>query len=131
MALKWVQRNIGYFGGNPEKVTLWGHSAGAAAVHLLALSKKSEGLFQQVITHSGSALAPWAYHSRQDIRNTSLQLANILGCYNQTNEETNNRQWDSVEDKEIVECLRNVSIKEIIKVSDFYVSNCCKLIKFH
>lgn len=45
--LKWVQRNAGSFGGDPDNVTLGGQSAGAIAAHLLTLSKTAEGLFKR------------------------------------------------------------------------------------
>lgn len=60
VALKWVRKNIGAFGGDPEKITVFGQSAGAVAVHMLLLTKKSIGLFQQAIMMSGSAFAPFA-----------------------------------------------------------------------
>lgn len=44
MALKWVNRNIQYFGGNPNQVTLFGQSAGGAAVSLHIFSSLSEGI---------------------------------------------------------------------------------------
>ena len=49
--LNWVQRNARAFGGNPEDVTLAGQSAGAAAAHLLTLSKATEGkgLFKRYV----------------------------------------------------------------------------------
>lgn len=42
-ALKWVQRNIAAFGGNPELVTIFGESAGAISVHLHMYSPLSTG----------------------------------------------------------------------------------------
>ncbi|XP_046414130.1 juvenile hormone esterase-like isoform X3 [Neodiprion fabricii] len=39
LALEWVQRNIRHFHGDPDRVTLFGHSSGSACVHLLTLSK--------------------------------------------------------------------------------------------
>ncbi len=53
-ALRWVQRNIRAFGGDPEKVTLFGESAGSMAVAYHMLSSESEGLFSAVIYQSGS-----------------------------------------------------------------------------
>lgn len=43
MALKWVQQNIAQFNGNPNNVTIFGESAGGAAVHYLILSPMAKG----------------------------------------------------------------------------------------
>lgn len=58
--LRWVQKNIAYFGGNPDDVTIAGGSAGSSAVDLLMLSKSTEGLFNKVIPESGSSLSPFS-----------------------------------------------------------------------
>jgi len=42
-ALKWVQANIEYFGGDPDKVTVFGHSAGSATVSYQLLNPESAG----------------------------------------------------------------------------------------
>nr|ADE05555.1 carboxylesterase [Helicoverpa armigera] len=55
--LRWVQKNIASFGGNPDDVTIVGSSAGSASVDLLMLSKSAEGLFHRVIPESGGNLA--------------------------------------------------------------------------
>nr|WNK22301.1 carboxylesterase 4 [Athetis lepigone] len=55
--LRWVNKNIVSFGGNPNDVTIVGSSAGAAAADLLILSKSSKGLFHKVIIESASNLA--------------------------------------------------------------------------
>ncbi|EDV90441.1 GH23775, partial [Drosophila grimshawi] len=60
LALRWVQRNIKYFGGDPQRVTIFGQSAGGVATHLHMLSPRSAGLFQQVISMSGTANVPFA-----------------------------------------------------------------------
>lgn len=45
--LHWVQRNARHFGGDPDDVTLMGHSSGSTNAHLLSLSKAAGGLFKR------------------------------------------------------------------------------------
>lgn len=59
MALRWVQDNIEAFNGNPGNVTIFGESAGGAAVHALILSPMARDLFDKAIVQSGSTLNPW------------------------------------------------------------------------
>lgn len=44
LSLQWIQKNIKYFGGNPNSVTITGMSAGGASVHLHYFSPLSEGI---------------------------------------------------------------------------------------
>ena len=53
-ALKWIKRNIGGFGGDPDNVTLFGESAGAVSVLTLMTSDLSDGMFDRAIAQSGA-----------------------------------------------------------------------------
>lgn len=64
-ALRWVQTNIAAFRGDPTKVTITGFSAGGASVHLHYLSKISDALFTNGISHSGVAINPWFVYKYQ------------------------------------------------------------------
>lgn len=59
-ALQWVHDNIKSFGGDPQSITIFGTSAGAASVNYLILSREARGLFSRAIMQSGTALSPLA-----------------------------------------------------------------------
>ncbi|XP_035208789.1 acetylcholinesterase-like [Stegodyphus dumicola] len=80
MGLEWIRDNIGYFGGNPHNVTLFGESAGAVSVGLHLLSPLSRNLFSQAIMQSGSATSPWGIMDRKENMRRGLLLAEALKC---------------------------------------------------
>lgn len=47
-ALKWIQNNIHFFGGDPSKVIIMGHSSGAISVSFHVISRKSTGIHKYV-----------------------------------------------------------------------------------
>ncbi len=99
LALKWIQTHISAFGGDPEKVTIFGESAGGAAVHYLMLSPMAKGLFHKAVSQSGSALGLWAFQPNP--KENAQKLAKYAGC-------------SSIESsKEIVKCLRSLTTDEL------------------
>ncbi|XP_012260596.2 esterase FE4-like [Athalia rosae] len=85
LLLKWVRDNIQYFGGCPHRVTLFGQSAGGAAVQYHMLTPMSAGLFQNGISQSGSALNPWAISYKP--RENAFSLGKSLGIDTSDSEE--------------------------------------------
>lgn len=56
--LRWIQENIGYFGGDPSNVTIFGQSSGAISISALTASPLADGLFQKAIAQSGGLFEP-------------------------------------------------------------------------
>ncbi|MGA9294719.1 MAG: carboxylesterase family protein [Ignavibacteriaceae bacterium] len=56
--LKWIKKNIAAFGGDPDKVTIFGESAGGIAVSMLCASPLAKGLFEGAISESGGSFGP-------------------------------------------------------------------------
>jgi len=82
-ALQWVQRNIGAFGGDPSKVTIFGQSAGGESVLIHLVSPQSKGLYSQALVESGPF---WAHgptidnvHSKADAEQIGQDFAQSLG----------------------------------------------------
>lgn len=60
MALEWIHNNIAAFGGDPDKITIAGESAGGISVSILCGSPRCKGLFRAAISESGSSFWPVA-----------------------------------------------------------------------
>ena len=88
LVLKWVKEYISHFGGDPNKVTLMGHSAGGYAIALHMISPLSQNYFHQAILMSG-AFAPQIKFSDNQIYLAKRQ-ALLLGCEIKSNDDVIN-----------------------------------------
>jgi para-nitrobenzyl esterase len=98
-ALRWVQRNIGEFGGDPENITIAGESAGGLAVLAQLASPSAHGLFARAIVQSGDfalTQTPLA-----DAETAGEAFAKKAGCSSQT-----------------ADCLRGLPVSAIVSNQD-------------
>ncbi|CAL1541999.1 unnamed protein product [Lymnaea stagnalis] len=98
LALKWVRDNIRQFGGDPDKITLFGQSAGAQSVIQHMTLEETSGLFRQAIIESSPLALPYKTYTEAFV--LGGLLAEAVGC--------------PVRD---IDCLRNKSAEEVTKAS--------------
>ncbi|XP_015344118.1 cocaine esterase-like isoform X2 [Marmota marmota marmota] len=100
--LRWVQQNIAHFGGNPDRVTIFGQSAGGTSVSSHVVSPMSQGLFHGAIMESGVALLPKIIDISSEV--VSMMVANLSAC-------------GQVESEALVSCLRGKSEQEMLAIT--------------
>ncbi|KAG5869049.1 hypothetical protein JTB14_031680 [Gonioctena quinquepunctata] len=82
LALGWIKENIARFGGDPDKITLFGQSAGATSIAYLLQTNATRGLFNGVIMQSGNSLCQWAL--TRNAQNMAKNIATTLNIASTT-----------------------------------------------
>ena len=96
-AFAWVRTQIAAFGGDPNRVTIAGSSAGALSVGLHLVSPGSAGLFDRAIMQSGPPTLRW--RTRQDAEVQGARFATALGC---------------VDPSQVLTCLRSRTRDQVL-----------------
>ncbi|CAP36311.2 Protein CBG18991 [Caenorhabditis briggsae] len=106
LALKWVQKHIASFGGDPNNVTIFGQSAGGVSVDLLSLSPHSRDLFHKFLPMSGSAHVPFAIRTARYQLEVSLEYAR-------------NKGFTGSGSTELFEFMKNLPVEKLLERSGF------------
>uniref|UniRef100_A0A0K0EJJ3 COesterase domain-containing protein n=1 Tax=Strongyloides stercoralis TaxID=6248 RepID=A0A0K0EJJ3_STRER len=81
MALKWIHRNIKYFGGNKDMITLFGYGTGASLATAHLFSDDSKPYFSRIFIASGTILNSWSYTHRKNVESNFIKLIKKMGCF--------------------------------------------------
>ena len=107
MALKWIQKNIEAFGGDKDRVMIYGESAGATSMSLHLVMEESAGLFHAVAIDSG-AFNQWTYRSWGEAQDDYNNISKAIGCDESANDTA---------------CFLSKSMWALLNVSDAYYGN--------
>uniref|UniRef100_A0A0N5BMM9 Carboxylic ester hydrolase n=1 Tax=Strongyloides papillosus TaxID=174720 RepID=A0A0N5BMM9_STREA len=102
MGMKWVYENIGYFGGDKTRITIWGESAGSISVTSHLYAPGSHKYFSRIISNSGVVDSIWGKFTLKYMAQATMDVAHKLGC--DTNARTN----------DIVECMTKANISDVV-----------------
>ncbi|KAG8185539.1 hypothetical protein JTE90_012875 [Oedothorax gibbosus] len=80
LAMRWIKNNAQAFGGDPDNIVLMGQSAGAVSISGHLVSPLTKRLFNKVILQSGAATVPVITEDNMKLRNSSQNIAAMVGC---------------------------------------------------
>ena len=101
LAIKWVHENIQAFGGDPNRITLVGQSAGGNSISVQSLYEGNVGLFKRAILQSGAGIPrPFKFNFAKP-KEDAGRLGNIVGCRN------------TESSKLLIDCLRKVPAENL------------------
>ena len=106
LALQWVRDNIAAMGGDPDRVLLFGESAGAQDTCMQVVSPQSAGLFSAALNQSGTCTS----RRLRDAEEEGLEHVSGTSCA------------AGMEDAELVDCLRALPVEELVGMAGDVIS---------
>jgi carboxylesterase type B len=103
--MEWTRRNIAAFGGDPNRITIFGESAGGFSVCWHLASRGSRGLFQRAIMESGSCDSPQFFRARNDSLSFTHLYASAVGC----NDTDPAQQLGCMQSKSVNDLMKSVA----------------------
>ncbi|XP_077979664.1 fatty acyl-CoA hydrolase precursor, medium chain-like [Glandiceps talaboti] len=102
-ALEWIKENIGEFGGDPDRITIFGESAGGFSCSILSHTHYTRGknLFHRAISQSGT-IYPGILLPNDVAEHWAYELGEIIGCESDTSEE-------------LAKCLREIPYEDFVE----------------
>ncbi|XP_072048631.1 cholinesterase-like [Amphiura filiformis] len=114
-ALRWINANINAFGGDANRITIFGESSGSSAVSAHLFSPLSEPLFQQAILQSGTSLDDWSIHEDlEEQREIAFKIGEEVGC-------------SATSTQDLIACMRQVDAEVLNQASyqfGYYAAIC-------
>ncbi|EDW59813.1 esterase S-like [Drosophila virilis] len=117
LAIKWIKKHIGYFGGDPNSILLFGFSSGAGSVHLQLMNEDMKGILKGVYSMSGNAVSPWSVQPSGVEQ--AYELGRVLGCGSPNNTAELKMCLQAVDANELARSFKHFLVYDYIPFAPF------------